>query len=234
MGTAGRLTAAAGASVSDAPGFLPALEAGRTLTFRHPKHYWPVFLAASLSDAHADAPLPVAGDAFSALTASPQMPGRFTVQTDDPVARAFAAADAATTLPSEDDRAAILAFATMRTQASAPRPSAASAAATRQPQPSGAGIVLAPDGVPSYSADQDAMRGLITTPAAYDPQLARLAMPVPSQSAPELFQAPQAAADVSVLGADPDLPVDHFETAESREAPDERGFFIRLFASLIE
>ena len=49
MGTAGRLTAAAGASVSDAPGFLPALEAGRTLTFRHPKHYWPVFIAASVA-----------------------------------------------------------------------------------------------------------------------------------------------------------------------------------------
>ena len=49
MGTTGRLNPGADKDpASAAPGFLPALEAGRTLTFRHPRHHWPLLIAASV------------------------------------------------------------------------------------------------------------------------------------------------------------------------------------------
>jgi hypothetical protein len=94
--------------------------------------------------------------------------------------------------------------------------------------------VLGPDGLPSYSADQDAMRGLIATPATYDPQFARLEMPVPADAGASVYRAPNAADEVSGLAAGPGLPVDRFASSEPSPPPAERGFFMRLFASLIE
>ncbi len=184
----------------------------------------PVFLAASLvAGGTTDEPLPVGS--FAALTDEPQQATPSQAATDDPIARAFAALEE---LPSEEDRAVIAAFAAMR--GGKPAPQQLTAAST-------SGVVIAPDGVPSYSADQDAMRGLIATPATYethDPQFASLAMPVPAHDASDIYKAPTVTSEASVLGDAPDLPIDHFEVAERGKANDERGFFLRLFAGLIE
>lgn len=164
----------------------------------------PVFLASSLGYAEIGQPLPVAGDAFAALTFNPSQQSQRR-GSEDPVSRAFAASDGVV-LPSEDDRAVIASFAAMRAE-DAP-------------------------GVPSYGQDRDAMRGLVATPAAYDPEFTRLAMPVPAEGNAELFGAPEAE-EVSDLNSEPQLPVDHFTATEPQDA-DERSFFARLVASLIE
>jgi hypothetical protein len=148
----------------------------------------------------------------------------------------------------------IAAFAAMRAESVSETDSIGEAAAREQPRPlalaaltpalpptpaeeasaDGPGIVLGPDGLPSYSADRDAMRGLIATPATYDPQFARLEMPAPADAGESVYRAPKAADEVSGLAAGPDLPVDRFASSEPSAAPAERGFFMRLFASLIE
>jgi hypothetical protein len=106
-----------------------------------------------------------------------------------------------------------------------------SAAAAELASPEG-GVVLPADALPSYDADQNRMRRLISQPAAYDPQFAQLAMPVPSDTA-AIYRAPKAATVVKMTG-EPHLPVDRFASAETRKLSSEQGFFMRLFASLIE
>jgi hypothetical protein len=219
----------------------------------------PVFLAASLSASEEPAvaePLPVEDNVIARLVARSEesVPPRREAAGDDPVALAFAALEDSPELPSEDDRLVIAAFAAMRAESAARPEAAGEAAAPEQPRPlalagftpalppapaedtsaEGPGIVLGPDGLPSYSADQDAMRGLIATPATYDPQFARLEMPVPADAGASVYRAPKAAEEVSGLAAGPGLPVDRFASSEPSPPPAERGFFMRLFASLIE
>ncbi|MGH6924338.1 MAG: DUF882 domain-containing protein [Propylenella sp.] len=218
----------------------------------------PVFLAASLStgeEEHAGAePLPIESNVIARLAAPDQATPLRKTGTDDPITLAFAALEDSPALPSEDDRMVIAAFAAMRAESAGPPDAVGEAAAPQQqPRPlalaaltpalppapaeesaDGPGIVLGPDGLPSYSADQDAMRGLIATPATYDPQFARLEMPVPADAGASVYRAPKAADEVSGLAAGPGLPVDRFASSEPSPAPAERGFFMRLFASLIE
>ncbi len=216
----------------------------------------PVFLAASLGDAPPPGatPLPVGADAIALFVSGAAEPaqGDVEVARSDPVTIAFSAVENDRGLPSDEDRATLAAFAARRAQsatapaalayeAAQPREvvlAAAVAAPTRGTATTGTGepalgVVLAPDGLPSYREDRDAIRSLIATPATYDPRLARLEMPVPG-NASAIYQAPRAADEVSELSHRPDLPVDRFSIAESSKAPDERGFFMRLFASLIE
>ena len=215
----------------------------------------PAFLAASLGDRPIAAePLPVRSDVIARLLHSGEpAPAAVETATADPVELAFAALEESPELPSDEDRVAIAAFAAMRAQAAAPAanaklaveeeprlllaavvtPAAAQPAADTDSGGPAGGVVLAPDGVPSYTTDQNALHGLIATPATYDPQFARLAMPAPADS-PSIYRAPDAADELSYLASQPGPPVDRFAAAETSPAPAERGFFMRLFASLIE
>jgi uncharacterized protein YcbK (DUF882 family) len=181
---------------------------------------------------------------------------------DDPVTLAFAAVDDSAGLPSDEDSARLAAFAALRAQAApgaesvltgqatAPSPHSeptgvvtgrplalatarTSASAEPQPEPEevAAGIVLPPQGMPAYDADQDAMRDLIDAPAAYDPQFTQLEMPAPEDGS-SIYRAPEAAAAVSETSTP--LPADGFAVAPTSEQSGEQGFFMRLFASLIE
>ncbi len=182
----------------------------------------------------------------------------------DPIALAFAAVDDEARLPSAEDSAAIAAFAALRAQPASPvaavvppeanpdaatneapappvlasvraQPAADPAVETGMGGPATAGVVLPPDGLPSYGADQDALRRLTenTTPASRDPQFARLAMPVPTDGS-AVYRVPDAANTVSDLGDQP-LPANGFTAPQTSGNPErEQGFFMRLFASLIE
>jgi uncharacterized protein YcbK (DUF882 family) len=185
--------------------------------------------------------------------------------TGDPIALAFAAVEDESAPPSAEDSAAIAAFAALRTQPGTPtetiplrediaradaateQPRAVLASAQAQPPaepvaetgaggPATAGVVLAPDGFPSYAADQDAIRRLTATetatPASHDPQFTRLAMPVPADGS-AIYRVPDAASTASDLGEQP-LPASGFTAPKEGASEREQGFFMRLFASLIE
>jgi uncharacterized protein YcbK (DUF882 family) len=216
----------------------------------------PVFLAASLGGERTGTnPLPLGGDVIARLASLSEEPAPANegAAAGDPVALAFASLEDAPELPSEEDSAVIAAFAALRAQSGAAPGAVAYAMAPEEPRPvtlaaaprqapthtaletgtggPATGVVLAPDGLPSYRADQDAMRNLITTPANYDPQLSRLEMPVLADAS-LMYRAPDGADAVTDLSDQPTLPVDHF--APARPTPAEQGFFMRLFASLIE
>jgi uncharacterized protein YcbK (DUF882 family) len=197
-----------------------------------------------------DEPLPASGAAagdpieiaFAALEQSPALPS----EEDRAVIAAFAAMRARTSsgdghvLAAADDRI-VVAMAddeprpvSIAAASQSPLPSADAAAETGTGGPA-AGIVLAPDNLPRYRTDQDALRGLITTPASYDPQFAHLEMPAPAANA-AIYQAPDGAEAISGLSNEPSPPVNRFAaTARAAEPPaEEQGFFVRLFASLIE
>jgi hypothetical protein len=180
--------------------------------------------------------------AFAALEASPELPS----EEDRAVIAAFAAMRAQASsgdghAPAVTDDRIVVAMADDE-----PRPVAVAAAAQGALPPAqpaaetgtggpAAGIVLAPDSLPSYRTDQDALRGLISTPASYDPQFAHLEMPTPAANA-AIYQAPDGAEAISGLSNEPSPPVNRFATTtRALETPaEEQSFFVRLFASLIE
>jgi uncharacterized protein YcbK (DUF882 family) len=206
-----------------------------------------IAVLASISDESAPASGAAAGDpietAFAALEESPELPS----DEDRAVIAAFAAMRAQTSsedgrIPAAADDRIVVAMVDDE-----PRPAAIAAAASQSPLPPAqpvaetstggpaGGIVLAPDNLPSYRTDQDALRGLISTPASYDPQFAHLEMPAPAASA-AIYQAPDGAEAISGLSNEPPPPVNRFAaTTRAPEAPaEEQGFFVRLFASLIK
>jgi hypothetical protein len=224
----------------------------------------PAFLAASLGDAQAGAALPIASDQLVRPGARSFEPASSEEAAGDPIALAFAAAEGSPTLPSREDSAIIAAFAALHSAAAQKRavlaaagPPEATAETTEQTRPliiaaaigsplgvaqqaeametetPPAGVVLPASELPGYDADQGRMRRLIAQPAAYDPQFAQLAMPVPSDTE-AIYRAPEAAETVADMSGEPKLPVDRFAAAEAREPPAGQGFFMRLFASLIE
>ena len=86
--------------------------------------------------------------------------------------------------------------------------------------------------VPSPRNEQDGAGGadrLLTTPAAQDPRFARFDMPEP-EAVRDLYAAPTMAYEVP--GAS--TPADGFQTAAFTPPADEKSFFARLFASLVE
>jgi uncharacterized protein YcbK (DUF882 family) len=213
----------------------------------------PLFLASSLGGAtERAAALPSAGNV------SPSAPAA----DNDPIALAFAAAEASPELPSQEDAAMIAAFAALHSAeeqrrrgiASPTQPDAsqtgggavvvAAAMGGAPAVPPGgsradapaAGVVLPPDPAPVYAADKDAMERLIAQPTpASDPQFAQLAMPVPADGS-VIYRAHDAGEAATAMNDASNLPVDRFAGAEPREEPTEerQGFFMRLFASLIE
>ncbi len=216
----------------------------------------PMFLASSLGSAQDGARLPVAGNAF--VPPAPAAPEA----DDDPITLAFAAAEENTELPSEEDAAVITAFAALRSAAEqnrmdlasadeadttteeasdmGARPIIVAAAMGGPPIPASAagevpGIVLAYDQAPVYDADQDAIHRLIAQPApASDGQFSQLAMPVPADGS-AIYQAPDTAEAVTAMNDSSNLPAAHFAGGEPRQQGAQRpGFFMRLFASLIE
>lgn len=95
----------------------------------------------------------------------------------------------------------------------------------------GSGIVLAADNAAAYDNDAPALADLIetTTTGEANSVGAELAMPTPES---ELYRAPEAASEVADLRGVSGPPVDRY--AHGSGAPNETGFFSRLFASLIE
>ena len=211
-------------------------------------------LAASLrGEGPEGSPLAVgADDAIAALTAlapaEPEAPAAEQAP-DSPVQLAFAAAGDATPT-SEADRAIIAAFAA---SAGAPETPPTTVVASREPslqeQASAIGVIFAAadlvstanaaaspqpeaavEHTPAYEGDQEEMLELIATPAATDDTGAELAMPVPGEAS--LYAAPDAATATEGLSGEPELPVDHFTTAEAKE-PESSGFFAKLFSGLV-
>ena len=190
------------------------------------------FLAASLNG-DATGQLPFAEDAIGQLVARQDNPATDRAADGDPIDLAFAALEDAPELPSAEDSAVLAAFAAMRAAEAGVVVAAASANEIGGSAPAG-GVVLAPDELPGYRDDQDALRRLITTPTAYDPQFARLSMPVPADAG-SVYQVPEAATDVVAdLGSETQPPINRFTTAEAGPDAGEQSFFARLFASLIE
>jgi uncharacterized protein YcbK (DUF882 family) len=201
---------------------------------------------ASASEEPVSTRAPASGDpieiAFAALEDSPELPS----EEDRAVIAAFAAMRAQASsedgsVPAAATEGIVIAMAQHEprpaTTAGAVQnavPPAQSAARTGTGGPA-EGIVLSAEDLPSYHADQDAIRGLITTPASYDPQLAQLEMPTPETSA-AIYQAPAGAEAVAGLASEPSPPVNRFAAAaDAPAAPvEEQSFFVRLFASLIE
>ena len=211
-------------------------------------------LAASLrGEGPEGSPLAVgADDAIAALTAlapAEQDAPAAEQAPDSPVQLAFAAAgDAAPT--SEADRAIIAAFAA---SAGVPETPPTTVVASREPslqeQASAIGVIFAAadlvstanaaasplpeaavERAPAYEGDREEMLELIATPAATDDTGAELAMPVPGEA--NLYAAPDAATATEGLNGEPELPVDHFTTAEAEETGSS-GFFAKLFSGLV-
>lgn len=219
----------------------------------------PMFLAASLGGTESGTPLPMGGDTFVAPAApaaeaandpialafaAAEEDAELPSEGDAAIIAAFAALqsaaeqkrivlagapEAAVEAPAAEEPRPVIIAAAMGGAGTAPRP--AEDAGTDEPV---AGIVLLPEETPAYAADQGQLQRLIAQPAAYDPQFSQLAMPVPSDAS-AIYRAPEAAGAVTAMSSPSALPVDRFAAAET--APDgssEQGFFMRLFASLIE
>ena len=190
------------------------------------------FLAASLNAAEIGQ-LPYADDAIGQLMARQDNAAVDGAAGGDPIDLAFAALADAPELLSAEDSAVIAAFAAMRAAETGMVVAAATASEIAGAEPTG-GVVLAPDELPGYRDDQDALRRLIATPTAYDPQFAQLSMPVPADGG-SVYDVPEAAADVVAdLSGEAQPPINRFTTAETGAATQEQSFFAKLFASLIE